>query len=104
MDSFVESIKQFPGQQQVDKAVKVKCPGRHFPQLTAAEQKAEFEVQAAEYTERHKFERHAKAWGAAHQGPGIRFVSVDDAVDDPDHRGFWTTLALSPGDLHMPKR
>ena len=32
--------------------------------------------------------------GAAHTGPGIRFTCVSDAIDDPDHKGFWTTLAL----------
>ena len=35
MDGFVESIKQYPGQQQVDRSVKVKVPGKHFPQLQA---------------------------------------------------------------------
>ena len=42
----------------------------------------------------HSFERHAKAWGAAHTGPGIRFVCDSDAVDEPDHKGFCATLAL----------
>ena len=35
-----------------------------------------------------------KAWGQAHTGPGMRFVSEDDAIEDPDNRGFWTTLSL----------
>jgi len=47
-----------------------------------------------EFHERHVFQSHAKAWGQAHTGPGIRFVSEDDAIQDPDHRGFWTTLSL----------
>ena len=34
------------------------------------------------------------AWGAAHKGPGIRFVCNSDAVEDPDNRGFWTPLQL----------
>ena len=29
----VERIRQHPGQQQVDRAVKVDVPGKHFPQL-----------------------------------------------------------------------
>ena len=30
----------------------------------------------------------------AHWPTGIRFLSESDAVDDPDHKGFWTTLPL----------
>ena len=29
----IERIKQYPGQQQVDRAVKVDVPGKHFPRL-----------------------------------------------------------------------
>ena len=49
---------------------------------------------AVEFRERQKFPRHAKAWGGEHTGPGIRFICDSDAVDDPDNKGFWTTLAL----------
>jgi len=51
-------------------------------------------VCAMEFRERHVFQSHAKAWGQAHTGPGIRFVSEDDAIEDPDHRGFLMTLSL----------
>ena len=44
--------------------------------------------------ERHKFTQHLKAWGAALTGPGIRFICKSDAIDDPDTKGFWTTLNL----------
>ena len=94
MDAFVEPIRQYPGQQQVDRAVQLNVPGKHFPGLTANEQKADYQGTAAEYQERHDFERHQKAWGAAHKGPGIRFICRSDAVDDPDTKGFWTTLGL----------
>ena len=94
MDAFVEPIKQYPGKQQVERAVKVNVPGKHFTGLTQAEQKLSYEATAVEYRERHDFERHVKAWGAAHKGPGIRFVCDSDAIDDPDHKGFWTTLGL----------
>ena len=49
---------------------------------------------AVEFRERQKFPRHAKAWGAEHTGPGIRFICDSDAVDDPDNKGIWTTLTL----------
>ena len=32
----VEVIKQYPGLQQVERAVKVMVPGKHFPQLQPA--------------------------------------------------------------------
>ena len=89
-----ERIKQYPGLQQVERAVKVKVPGKHFPALNPAEKKENYEGTAMEYTERHKFLQHVTGWGNAHTGPGIRFVCVSDALDDPDHKGFWTTLGL----------
>ena len=49
---------------------------------------------AVEYRERYTFEKHLKAWGAAGTFPGIRFICRADAIDDPDHKGFWTTLSL----------
>ena len=50
---------------------------------------------AVEYQERHSFERHAKAWGAAHSVRDRHLIRVHlDAIDDPDHKGFWSTLRL----------
>ena len=46
------------------------------------------EATAVEFKERHDFPAHHKAWGAANQGPGIRFVCPSDALDDPDNKGF----------------
>ena len=43
---------------------------------------------ATEYRERYNFEKHLKAWGAAHKGPGIRFVAEGDALEDPGQQGF----------------
>ena len=80
-----EPIKQHPGLVQVTRAVKVKAPGKHFNNLTGAEAAAHYWATAVEYKERHVFERHAKGWGAAHTGPGIRFTCDSDAVDDPDN-------------------
>ena len=89
MDGFVQAIKQYPGQQQVDRSVKVKVPGKHFPQLQPSEQQAMYWGTAVEFRERQKFPRHAKAWGGEHTGPGIRFICESDAIDDPDNKGFW---------------
>ena len=90
----VDVIKQYAGVVTVQRHVKVKVPGKHFPNLTPPEQAVNYWGEAIEYAERHKFSAHAKAWGAAHTGPGIRFLCTSDAIDDPDHQGFWTTLFL----------
>ena len=76
----MDVIKQYPGPLTVSRAVKVDVPGKHFPQLTGAEQNASYTGTAVEFTERHTFARHVKAWGAAHTGPGIRFICDSDAI------------------------
>ena len=65
-----------------------------FCSVAAAEQNAFYDGSAVEYADRHKFTQHLRAWGSAHHGPGIRLVCTSDALDDPDHKGFWTTLPL----------
>lgn len=57
----VEIVKKHPGPVQVTRRVKVNVPGKHFPQLTAAEQAADYEGTAVEFCERHSFPRHLKA-------------------------------------------
>ena len=76
----MDVIKQYPGPLTVSRAVKVDVPGKHFPQLTGAEQNASYTGTAVEFTERHTFARHGKAWGAAHTGPSIRFICDSDAI------------------------
>ena len=90
----IEIIKQYPGAQTAARRVKAKIPGKFFPQLQPAEQKALYDGEAVEFRERYSFSKHAKGWGAAHNGPGIRVICMSDAIDDPDNNGFWTTLAL----------
>ena len=93
-DHGIDQIKQHGGVVTVQRRVVVNAPGKFFGGLTPSEAAASYSVEAIEYKEKHSFARHPKAWGAAHTGPGIRFLSRSDAIDDPDHRGFWTTLAL----------
>jgi hypothetical protein len=54
----MDVIKQYPGPLTVSRAVKVDVPGKHFPQLTGAEQKASYTGTAVEFTERHTFARY----------------------------------------------
>ena len=50
MDAFVEPIKQYPGQIQVTRSVKVKAPGNYFNNLRGAEAAADYWATATEYT------------------------------------------------------
>ena len=82
---------------QAQRKVRVKVPGKHFPGLVAAEQREMCWGTAVEAVERHNAQvcvAPQGVWGVAHTGPGIRFICESNAVDDPDHRGFWTTLPL----------
>ena len=54
MEGFVEHIKQHPGPVQVTRKVVVDVPGKHFPGLQPAEQKAVYSGTAVEYRERHQ--------------------------------------------------
>jgi hypothetical protein len=90
----VEAIKQYSGQVQVDRRVPVDIPGKFFPTLQPTEQAAFYRGEPVEYAERHNFAQHSKGWGAAHCGPGVRVICRSDAIDDPDFKGFWTTLLL----------
>ena len=92
--AYGDPIKQYSGQVQVQRRVRVKAPGKFFNNLTAAEVKLDYWSVAVEYRERHAFDRHARAWGAAHNGPGIRFIAEGDAIEDPDSKGFWATLGV----------
>lgn len=88
-----ESIKQYPGLQTAERRVKVQAPGKFFTGLTANESAAFYEVEAVEFTERHKFAKHLKGWGAAHTGPGIRIT----CARIPTTRAFGRRSASSTG-------
>ena len=57
----VEIVKQYPGQIQVTRRVQVLVPGKHFPNLEAAERRLEYWGEAVEFAERHSFQRHLQA-------------------------------------------
>ena len=91
----VEAIKQYSGPLTVKRRVPVNVPGKFFGHaLSAADQKLDYVGEPVEFQERRKFEQHSKGWGAAHTGPGIRVVCNSDAIEDPENKGLWTTLAL----------
>ena len=62
MDRYVEVVKQYPGQQQVDLAVEIEVPGSWFGvgpmgALTDAERREKYTAQAVEYAEVREFSR-----------------------------------------------
>ena len=96
----VEVIKQYAGPVQVQRRVMVNVPGKHFPQLQAAEQAADYPGTAVEFKERHQFPLHRKAWGAAHTGPGMRLLSASLTLSTTrtarafgHHAGFMESVA-----------
>jgi len=84
-ESFGAPIKQYAGQSQVTKGVRVKVPGMHFTGLTKAEQKVDYWVSPMQFRERHVFQSHAKACRQAHTCPWICFISEDNTIREPDH-------------------
>ena len=84
-DLGVETIKQYAGPLTASRRVKVSVPGKFLPQLQPAERAVNYEGEAVEFKQKHNFARHLQGWGGAHTGPGIRFLCVSDAIDDPDN-------------------
>ena len=81
-DLGVETIVQYPGQQQVDLKVEIEVPGSWFGgtaagALTAAERRDKYKAQAVEAAAVHEFPgvRGAKKSKEA----AIRFLCIDDA-------------------------
>ena len=90
-------FKQYPGQQQVNLAVKISIPGSWFGggdagRLSAAEKRDSYDAIATEYEEKHLFEP-AVGRKPANIKEGIHFVCPSDAADEPDHVGFWIELS-----------
>ena len=54
MNGFIERIKQYPAQEQVDLKVRVKVPGSLFPGLTPDERMAKYEAQATQAIPAHR--------------------------------------------------
>ena len=50
MNRFIEVVKQYPGQQQVDLSVEIEVPGNWFGgSLTSAEKREKYKAQAVEF-------------------------------------------------------
>ena len=97
MERFVEVVKQYPGQQQVDLAVEIEVPGSWFGagpmgSLTVTEQREKYKAQAVEYAEVHEFPGASKGARKTRE-KAIRFICITDATEEPNSEGYWMKLS-----------
>ena len=93
----VEAIKQHGGVVTAQRRVKVKVPGKHFPQLQSAETAVDYMRARPSSTRSATSSLHTRRPGARPtraRASASCACPTSDAIDDPDHKGFWTTLAL----------
>ena len=99
MRRFVEVVKHYPGQQQVNLSVEIEVPGSWFGgtemgSLNASERRQKYKVQAVEYAEVREFPG-ASLRARKVKEPAIRFICIDDAASDPNSEGYWMKLSQS---------
>ena len=97
MMSFVQRVKYYPGQQQVNLSVEIEVPGSWFGgtemgSLSASERRQKYKAQAVEYAEVREFPG-ASARARKVKEPAIRFICLDDASLDPNSDGYWMQLS-----------
>ena len=94
---FVEVVKHYPGQQQVNLSVEIEVPGSWFGgtemgSLSASERRQKYKAQAVEYAEVREFPG-ASVRARKVKEPAIRFICLDDASSDPNSDGYWMQLS-----------
>ena len=97
MDRYVEFVKQYPGQQQVDLAVEIEVPGSWFGvgpmgSLTTTERREKYNAQAVEFCEVREFPG-ATRGARKTKEKAIRFICLADAADAPNSDGYWMKLS-----------
>ena len=97
MKRFVEVVKQYPVQHQVDLAVEIEVPGSWFGagpmgSLTVTEQREKYKAQAVEYAEVHEFPGASKGARKTRE-KAIRFICITDATEEPNSEGYWMKLS-----------
>ena len=72
------SLKQYPGQQQVDLSVEIEVPGNWFGgSPTSTEKREKYKAQAVEYAEVREFSGPHKQ-SKKTKDPAIRFICIAD--------------------------
>ena len=88
MEKFAQRIKQYPAKEQAEMRVRVMLPGNMFPGLSPSEQREKYLAEANGYELQHTFPKQVGVRTKAETCEGIRFLCVDDVMDDPEHQGF----------------
>jgi len=92
MERYIELVKQYPGQEQVDLAVEIEVPGLWFGvglmgSLTTTERREKYNAQAVEHSEVREFPG-ASRGARKTKEKAIRFICLADAADEPNSDGY----------------
>jgi len=93
MERYIELVKQYPGQEQVDLTVEIEVPGSWFGvgsmgSLTTTERREKYNAQVVEYSQVREFPGASRG---AHKTKEktIRFICLADEADKPNSDGYW---------------
>lgn len=86
MECFVQKIVQYPAKEQAELRVRIKIPGKWFPNLTPAEQKLRYEATATTWEPSHRFPKRGER--PAMTCEGLRFLCDEDVKEEAAHTGF----------------
>ena len=97
---FVEVVKHYPGQQQVNLSVEIEVPGSWFDgtemgSLSASERRQKYKAQAVEYAEVREFPG-ASARTRKVKEPSIRFLSGRRKLGPEFRRVLDAAVAVEP--------
>ena len=97
MDKFVEIVKQYPGQGEVDLCVEIEVPGSWFGEtemgsLNATERRAKYKAQEVEYADVLEFPGPTPKSRKTKE-KAIRFLCIVDAAANPNPDGYWMKLS-----------
>jgi len=92
MERYIELVKQYPGQEQVDLAVEIEVPSSWFGvgsmgSLTTTERREKYNAQTVEYSKVREFPG-ASGGARKTKEKAIRFICLADAADEPTSDGY----------------
>lgn len=83
MEGFVQKIVQYPAKEQAELRVRIKIPGKWFPNLTPTEQKVRYEATATTWEPSHRFPKRGER--PAMTCEGLRFLCDEDVKEEAAH-------------------
>ena len=105
---FVEVVKHYPGQQQVNLSVEIEVPGSWFDgtemgSLSASERRQKYKAQAVEYAEVREFPG-ATARARKVKATAIRFICLDDQAGTRIQTGIGCSCRSGTGSAMIRSR